>query len=157
MLLAIGLTQVHVVAAMLVVSWLFLLVWRGKRTAEEIPWWRFNLLQVVIVLLTTIVVGILIVVVGEGLVGSPEMFIRGNGSTQTHLQWFEPRVRGELPVPTILSVSVWYYRLAMLCWALWLAGALLNWLKWGWTQFSRGGTWMRRRRPQPAASLNGVS
>jgi hypothetical protein len=32
----------------------------------------------------------------------------------------------------------------MLFWALWLALALLRWLKWGWAQYSRGGCWKRR-------------
>jgi len=33
------------------------------------------------------------------------------------------------------------YRVAMLAWALWLALALLRWLRWGWTCFSEGGLW----------------
>jgi hypothetical protein len=34
----------------------------------------------------------------------------------------------------------------MLAWALWLAAALVRWLRWGWTQFSRGELWRGRRR-----------
>jgi hypothetical protein len=33
------------------------------------------------------------------------------------------------------------YRLAMLGWALWLALAVLRWLRWGWGAFSLGGLW----------------
>jgi hypothetical protein len=29
----------------------------------------------------------------------------------------------------------------MLAWSLWLAVALLNWLKWGWACFSSNGLW----------------
>ena len=143
-LLALGLTQVHVSAAMIVVVWLFLLAWRGKQDAGQMRWWRFNLLQMALVLLTLIALGILIVIVGEGLLGDPEMFIIGNGSSQTRLQWFQPRAGTVLPAPFVVSISVWFYRLLMLFWALWLATALLRWLKWGWAQFSRGGGWKRR-------------
>jgi hypothetical protein len=32
----------------------------------------------------------------------------------------------------------------MLAWALWLASALLNWLKWGWGCFSSNGLWRKK-------------
>ena len=143
-LLALGLTQVHVVAAMFVVGWLFLLAWRGKEERDQMSFWRFDLLQMGIVPITLVALGILVVVVGEGLLGNPEMFITGNDSSRTFLLWFQPRTGPELPEPYIVSVSVWFYRLLMLCWALWLAAALLRWLKWGWNQFSSGGCWKRR-------------
>lgn len=111
---------------------------------------RFNLLQLVLVGLTPIALGILILVVGEGLLGNPDMFIVGNGSSRTYLNWFEPRVGTSLPEPYIVSVSVWYYRLSMLFWALWLAAALLRWLHAAWDSFSHGGCWRRsppRRGP----------
>ena len=91
-----------------------------------------------------------IVAVGEGLLGNPEMFIRGNGSTPTHLKWFQARAGGELPQPRVISCSVWFYRFAMLAWALWLAAALIRWLKWGWNQFSSGGCWKRRQKKKVA-------
>ncbi len=142
-LLVLGLTQVHVAAAMLVVVWLFLLSWRGKYDPDQLRHWRFNLFQVALVILTVIVLGIFIVVVGEGLLGNPEMFIVGNDSWRTHLNWFQPRTGPELPEPYIVSTSVWFYRLLMLAWALWLAMALLRWLQTGWNAFSHGGCWKR--------------
>jgi ABC-type Na+ efflux pump permease subunit len=36
---------------------------------------------------------------------------------------------------------MWVYRGVMLVWALWLAFAMLKWLKWGWACFSEGGLW----------------
>ncbi len=144
MLLTIGLTQVHLIAAMFVVGWLFALAWREKQNSDAMPNWRFNLLQLEIIVLTAIALGILVVVVGQGLLGSPEMFIVGNGSTRTSLQWFQPRISQTLPEPYFVSVSVWYFRLLMLLWALWLASSLIRWLRRGWEQFSRGGTWKRR-------------
>lgn len=99
--------------------------------------------------LSAISLRILIFAVGEGLLGSPEMFIRGNGSTHTELRWFQPRSDTLLPTPGCVSVSVWWYRLLMLLWALWLALALLRWLRLGWENFTRGG--LLRRAPKPVA------
>ena len=105
--------------------------------------WRFDFLQVLLALLTMLVLAILVAVVNKGLLGDPEMFIVGNNSSRNVLQWFQPRGAVQLPEPYIVSVSVWFYRLLMLFWALWLAAALLRWLKWGWTRFSSGGGWKR--------------
>ena len=101
-----------------------------------------------IILLTLISLLILMFVVGAGLLGNPDMFIVGNGSSRTYLQWFQPRSGPALPTPYVVSISVWFYRLLMLFWALWLATALLRWLRWGWQQFSaeeRGGKSQRRQ------------
>jgi hypothetical protein len=146
-LLALGLTQVHFAAALVVVGWFFLLAWRGKSAGEVKPW-KFDLLQIFLTGLTLVSMIVLIAAVKEGLLGDPEMFIRGNGSSSTSLQWFQPRGGDELPMPRVVSVSVWFYRLLMLAWALWLAAALIRWLKWAWTQFSEGGCW--RRSPKKA-------
>jgi hypothetical protein len=37
----------------------------------------------------------------------------------------------------------------MLLWALWLALAVIRWLRWGWDNFSKGGIF--RSNPRPAA------
>ena len=153
-LLAIGLTQIHLIAAMLVVGWLFLLAWRGHRSPDDSGRWTFNLIQLLIVALTASSLIILIVVVSQGLLGSPDMFVSGNGSSQTYLRWFQPRSDSRLPTASILSISVWYYRLLMLFWALWLATSLLRWLGWGWQQFGAGGFWKPRHNNEiPEATL----
>jgi len=46
-----------------------------------------------------------------------------------------------LPEPRVISVSIWFYRLLMLAWALWLAASLLRWLQWGWAQLNHRGFW----------------
>lgn len=150
MLLALGLTQIHVAAALIVVGWFFLVAWRGKGESARLDPVRFGFLQIFIAGLTVIVMGVLVAAVSEGLLGNPEMFIRGNGSTRTSLQWFQPRSSNELPLPMVVSVSVWFYRLLMLAWALWLAASLIRWLKWAWIQFSQGGFWKNPRAKTPA-------
>jgi hypothetical protein len=147
-LLALGLTQIHLAAALAVVGWFFLVAWRGKNGGASSPW-KFDLLQVFLAGFTLVTLGILVAVVREGLLGDPEMFIRGNGSSRTYLRWFQPRSGNVLPQPSVVSVSIWFYRFLMLAWALWLAVALIRWLKWAWTQFSEGGCWKRLpRTPQ---------
>ncbi|MCA9240911.1 MAG: hypothetical protein KDA37_11960, partial [Planctomycetales bacterium] len=150
-LLAIGLTQVHMAAAVLVVGWLIALAWRGRMDVESINAAAFNALQCVQVLLTLAALTVLLVVVREGLLGDPVMFIVGNGSSPSHLEWLAPRSGPTLPRPLIVSVSVWWYRLLMLLWALWLASALVRWLRTGWQHFTRGAAWRHGRRHQPSS------
>jgi len=144
MLLAIGLTQIPLPAALVVVGWLFFLVWRGSESFLRLPSWAHNLMQVFLIGLTLGVLGIFIAIVAEGLLGSPEMFIRGNDSTRTMLRWYEARGTGALPQAQCFSISIWWYRLLMLLWALWLAAALIRWLRWAWQQFSNGACFRHR-------------
>jgi hypothetical protein len=81
------------------------------------------------------------------------MFIIGEQSTASQLRWFQPRSGPDLPAPSVISVSIWFYRLLMLAWALWLAFALLRWVKWGWQQFTAGGLWRAApKKPAPATA-----
>ena len=87
----------------------------------------------------------------QGLLGAPAMQIAGNDSTAYALRWFQDRSDGATPAAGVLSVPLWVYRVAMLAWALWLARALLGWLRWGFESWSAGGTW-RPLRAAPRAS-----
>ncbi len=69
------------------------------------------------------------------------MWIMGNGSNNYFLQWFQDRSEAAFPQAWIFSVHVLFYRIAMLAWALWLALAMLRWLRWGWGCFSHNGIW----------------
>ena len=81
MLLVIGLTQVPLAAALVVVGWLFFIAWRGSESFKRLGNDGYNALQVALMLLTAVALGILLTAVGEGLLGRPEMFIIGNGRT----------------------------------------------------------------------------
>jgi len=139
MLLAIGLTQVPLPFALVVVGWLFALAWRGGDTYAPIHNLLHHLMQFILAFLTLVALGIFISVVASGLLGNPEMFIRGNGSSRTLLHWYQDGSDGLLTRPSFLSISIWWYRLFMLLWALWLAASLIRWLTWGWRQFVAGG------------------
>ena len=141
LLLGIGLSQVSVASALLVVVWFFLLHYRAGLDAGSIPKWQFNLLQVGIAILTFGSLSILFWAVQQGLLGLPVMQIRGYGSNAYLLNWYQDRVSDAYPQATLLSVPLMFYRILMLAWALWLAFSLLKWLKWGWLGFSKGGLW----------------
>jgi hypothetical protein len=141
-LLAIGLSQVSVVAGAVFVGWLFALGWRARQKDDLSPA-IFNLRQALIAAWTLVALAILGVSLYQGLLGAPEMQLAGNGSNAEYLHWFSDRSGDILPEARLLSVPLMVYRAAMLAWALWIALALLGWLKWGWGAFSTGGAWRR--------------
>ena len=147
-LLALGLTQVPLLSSIVVVGWLFFLVWRGGNSCQALRPWIFNLLQVVLALMTLVVLMVFLWIVGAGLLGHPEMFIVGNGSSATMLNWYQAASGPELPQPAFWSISVWWYRALMLLWALWLAASLLRWLQWGWSRFSSGVCWKSKPKEE---------
>ena len=71
------------------------------------------------------------------------MQIAGNQSNGTTLNWTLDHIGAAMPQPWVFSVPVWVYRGLMLAWSLWLALALLSWLKWGWTCFTKEGAWKK--------------
>jgi len=139
-LLGVGLTQAPAWSAVLVVGWLLALGAR-VRAPSDLPRWRFNLMQVGLALLTVTALGLLLEAVRQGLLGLPEMQVEGNGSSGYLLRWYQDRSGPELPGAWVVSVPLWVYRGLMLAWALWLAFAVLGWLRWGWDAYRTGGLW----------------
>jgi hypothetical protein len=64
----------------------------------------------------------------------------------------QDRIDAMLPQSWALVLPMWSYRVLMLFWSLWLALALLKWLRWGWSCYSRNGIWKkpppRERKPK---------
>lgn len=156
-LLMIGLSQLPVAGAAAVAGWLFALALRA-RIPQHWSARRFNAAQILLALWTLVALSILFGAVAQGLLGTPDMQIAGNDSTRYQLNWYQDRYADALPEAWVLSVSIWFYRGLMLLWALWLANSLLNWLRWGWAQYSHGGLWkkapviVREPGPQDGAS-----
>lgn len=140
LLLGVGLTQASVLSLLLVAGWFFLLHYRG-RLGEQTPKSWFNSVQVAVVLLTLAAAAALLQAVQQGLLGLPEMQIQGYGSSAYELNWYQDRVPAAYPQAEILSVPLLVYRGLMLAWALWLAFAVLGWVRWGWGRFASGGLW----------------
>lgn len=141
-LLMVGLSQLPISGAALVAGWLFALALRSK-IPQSWSARRFNVMQILLALWTLLALSTLFGAVAQGLLGTPDMQIGGNGSSAFDLRWYQDRFDGTLPSAWVLSVSIWFYRGLMLLWALWLANSLLNWLRWGWSQYSSGGLWKK--------------
>jgi hypothetical protein len=135
-------------AILLIVAWFIIMDWRGKMTVSEYTPLRFDSIQLGLVLLTLLMLALLFSTLQEGLLGHPDMHISGNGSSRYQMHWFQDRVAGTLPQAWVISLPMLLYRAAMLAWALWLAFALLRWLRWGWEQFSHHILW-RTLPPRP--------
>jgi len=145
LLLGIGLTQVPIAAALIVVGWLFAVGWRRERGAD-LSTSSFDLVQVLLIAWTLVALGTLFFAIQQGLLGEPRMQIAGNGSSLAVLRWYQDRSAAILPRPWVISVPLLAYRLLMLAWALWIAAALLGWLRWAWECFATGGSWRPLRK-----------
>ena len=144
-LLGIGLSTVTPFIALLIAVWIFSLYGRCQITALDNRF-RFNAMQFILVALTVIAVTALFGAVSNGLLGNPDMQIAGNGSTRWQLIWYQDRIDNTIPQAWIISVPVLAYRMLMLVWSMWMAFALINWLKWGWECFSKGRLWMPKKK-----------
>jgi hypothetical protein len=148
LLLGLGFSAFAWSAYAVVVIWLLAL---GLRARVSTRAWRagvFDLMQVALVLLTATALAVLVAAVPGGLLGRPDMHIAGMGSSGVQLHWFADRSADALPGASAVSLPLWTYKLAMLAWALWLANALIGWLRWGFEAWSSGGYW-RATRPAP--------
>ncbi len=151
LLLGVGLSQTILGVAMLVVGWLFAMGWR-KRLGSSLKPKAFNAMQVGLGLLSLLAMAGLIGAVGFGLLGHPDMQISGNGSHAMTLKWYADQSTEQLPTATVISAPMWLYRALMLVWSLWLAFALLGWLKWTWQCFLSGGLWRQIPRKKKQKS-----
>lgn len=145
LLLVLGFSTFSWLALLVVVGWLLALEWRG-RTAPERNW-IFNLAQLGLALLSLIALVCLFESIRNGLLGSPDMVIRGNGSSAGTLRWFADRSEAGIPQASVFSLPLWIYNLVMLTWALWLAWAVVGWLRAGFKAWIDGGHWRPWREP----------
>jgi hypothetical protein len=144
LLLGFGLSTFAWPVLLLFAVWALALAWRGN---HELAWSnnKFNMLQLSLAILTVIALVALVGAIPVGLLGRPDMQIV-SPVRYGDLAWFADRTSGATPGAGAISVSQWFYRAAMLAWALWLSLALVRWLPWAWRSFSHGGWW---RSPPP--------
>ena len=102
--------------------------------------WRFNLLQGLAMADAAALIA-LVWALPQGLLGSPDMHVTGNGSFAQYLQWFADRSGAALPQATAVSLPLWVYKVLMLAWALWLANAVIGWLRDAFAAWTKGGYW----------------
>ncbi|WIO74954.1 TonB-dependent receptor plug domain-containing protein [Porticoccaceae bacterium LTM1] len=128
-LLLIGLSQAPLTGGIMVVIWLLGLAWLHKQPRPVN--WLCLLYQIAMVVLTIIALTSLYAGIAQGLLDSPQMQIAGNDSYWYDFNWYADRVEGVLPTVSVISVPIWVYRVLTLLWALWIAFALISWLRWG--------------------------
>jgi hypothetical protein len=154
LLLGLGFSAFAWSAYALVALWLILLGLRVRfePVMQPLQPRQFNALQGGLAVITLLALAVLVSVVPNGLLGVPDMHVAGNGSTAWALRWFADQARDTIPQAHVYSVPLGCYKVAMLAWALWLANALIGWLRWGFDAWTRGGYWRRSEsRPAPSA------
>lgn len=150
LLLGLGFSTFSWIALLVVVAWLFAIEWRARRTIQKN--WRFNLVQMGLLGLTFAALLSLANSIRQGLLGQPDMVIRGNGSYGNTLDWFADRSSDLLPQASVVSLPLWVFNVLMLLWALWLAWSVVGWLRRGMQAWMHNGYWRPWRAPKPAPS-----
>ncbi|HUD43842.1 MAG TPA: hypothetical protein VMR06_17795 [Dokdonella sp.] len=151
LLLGLGFSTFSWAALIVVAVWLFAMDARRRHAPAGAL--RFNLVQIALPVLTLAALLCMFNAIRNGLLGAPDMYVTGNGSDAQLLRWFADRSADALPVAGAISLPLWVYKLAMLAWALWLAWAVVDWLRLGFAAWQRGGYW---RSPAPAAQLDPI-
>jgi hypothetical protein len=144
LLLGLGFSTFSWPALGVVVFWL-LACGARERWQTDVNWWRFNLIQTAIGGLTIIALLYIVTTLPQGLLGTPDMHVTGNGSYGDTLIWFADRSDSALPLASVVTAPLWIYKALILVWALWLSFALLRWLPWVWRCFSSQGYWRSKK------------
>ena len=141
LLLGLGFSTLSWWAAALVAAWLLAVAWRARR-ADLVERRVFPWLQLGLIGFSALALLALVIAVPYGLLGRPDMHVAGNGSSLHALHWFADRsADGVLPVARAISLPLWIYKLAILAWSMWLANALIGWLRWAFASLGQGGWW----------------
>ncbi len=152
-LLALGLSVCSLPSAVLMLLWVLALAARPALMARLKGSRLKNLLQVAGMLLGAVAVIALVISVPLALLSSPDMRIEGNGSSSYFYRWFVDVLGEDAHTPWVLSVPLWVYRAAMLGWSLWLAFALIRWVRDAWAAYSQTGLWFSKaEQAAPEAS-----
>ncbi|MBD8526752.1 hypothetical protein [Pseudomarimonas arenosa] len=151
LLLGLGFALFSWTAFAIVAGWLLAMGWRQRQGQQIESRFAFDAMQIGLAGLGIAALVALIAAIPYGLLGEPNMGISGNGSSAHRLSWFADQTDGALPQGSVVSLPLWAYRSAMLIWALWLANALLGWLRWALQAYSTGGLWRRLRKPKSAS------
>jgi hypothetical protein len=160
LLLGLGLSTFSWGVLLIFAAWIFAMKWRSGWDGS-VNRRAFNWIQVGLGALSVIALISLVSAIPFGLLSTPDMRVRGFGSGANTFSWFLDQSSGALPRPAVLNVSLWWYKAAMLAWALWLSFALLRWLPWGWRALAAAGLWRGKIAgatasppPGPAPSYN---
>ena len=141
LLLGLGLSTFSWSVLLLVVLWMFAMRWREGLQIEVLGQGTFKFLQAALLVLSCVAALGLLMAIPYGLLAGPDMRIAGAGQYFGSLSWFNDQSANQLPSAWVFSVSLWWYKAAMLAWALWLAFALTRWLPFAWRALNVGSFW----------------
>jgi len=124
-------------------AWLILMRWRENwHPREHISRLRFNVTQLLLAAFTALAIFTLVFSgIRNGLLSAPDMGVSGIGSEYGTFSWFQDQTTGVLAVPSVFSVPMWSYRLLFFMWAVWMAFALVGWLRWAFNAWKTDGLW----------------
>jgi hypothetical protein len=147
LLLGLGLSTFSWSILFVFAVWVFAMRWRAT-AATELTEVQFNLRQLALAALSVFAIGSLVSAIPNGLLRQPDMSVRSPGDG---FSWFVDQTATSLPQPSVFSLPLIVYKIAILLWALWLSFALIRWLPWAWQAFSANGIW---RTPPKRALRN---
>jgi hypothetical protein len=151
LLLGLGFSTFNWPVLGLVAAWI-LVVGAREKWRPDVSWWRFNVLQLAVVVMTVTALSAIVISLPTGLLGEPNMHVTGNNSSGNALSWFADRSDSALPIATAMTVPIWIYKVLILGWALWLSFALLRWLPWTWQCFASEGFFRPREYRKPSTA-----
>lgn len=134
-----------------VAVWLFFVGWKQQFAGFASQAKRI-LLQWFSLLFTLSALLVLLGAVAYGLLSYPDMGIAGSGASASKLSWYLDAGNQQLPTITVLSLHLWWYKLLILLWSIWISFALLSWLKGLLQSLRQGDWWPKFKKPAKAAA-----
>ncbi|WP_416399358.1 hypothetical protein [Allohahella sp. A8] len=135
MLLAAGASLGWVAGLGILLLWLTTLFYR-ERVMSQLSRSQQKAYQVLLIALTLAAFAWVLMSISRGLIGQPVDYVMGMGSTANVLNWYIDNTASSLPKIELFWTPIWLYRALALLWSLWLAFAMLAWLRWGWRRMS---------------------
>jgi hypothetical protein len=153
LLLGLGLSTLSWPVFATVAAWLLVMRWRAGWNHAATSRLNFHAVQTLLAIFTVIALSSLVFSgVRYGLLATPDMSLDAPGGVyggSGAFQWFLDRTGSALPVPAVVSVPLWVYRLLMFAWAAWIAVQLRHWLPAAWQAWTQGGFWRGKVVPPP--------
>ena len=149
LLLSVGLTLCNLSSVVLLAAWFIAIWWRSRRTLESLRETTYRAVQIALTVFAVVALGALVWSIPNALLGQPEMQVTGYGSSESTYRWYADHSGEALPTAWVVSLPTWVYRVAMWAWSLWLAFALVRWVRAAWRTLVAPGYWTRPEA-QPA-------
>lgn len=147
-LLGVGFSTVSWFALFVFALWLYAIDWR-KRLKPAGWYWKFDLIQLGLLMLTLFALIALFVALNTGLIGHPDLHVISRGYGANDLKWFDDLSDTLLPQGHAWTLPIWLYRTLMLAWALWMSWSLVRWGKAALSAFLHEGAWQPMFAPKP--------